>query len=105
MALAVGLFTDAIAILHAPDLLPRLIAVAELPAGALLALGLWTTIVASLTCLFQLALLPIFPGAIELHLIRSAVALCLALVGPGAWSLDARLFGRRRVEIQNLRDN
>jgi hypothetical protein len=25
----------------------------------------------------------------------------LALLGPGAWSIDARLFGWRRIDVQN----
>jgi uncharacterized membrane protein YphA (DoxX/SURF4 family) len=31
------------------------------------------------------------------------ITLCaaLALLGPGAWSVDARLFGWKRVDIQN----
>lgn len=105
MALAAGLFADAIARLRTPDLLLGSVALAELLAGALVWLGLRTAIVASFICLLQLALLALARGEIELHLLRSAVGLCLALVGPGAWSVDARLFGRRRVEIQNLRDN
>jgi len=32
-----------------------------------------------------------------------AVAVALALLGPGAFSLDARLFGRREVVIQGAR--
>jgi hypothetical protein len=28
-----------------------------------------------------------------------AVGMSLALLGPGAWSFDARLFGRRRIII------
>jgi putative oxidoreductase len=104
-ALAAGLFVDAITRLRAPDLLLVSVGLAELPAGALVLMGLWTAIVASLICLLQLALLALAQADMELHLLRSAVGLCLALAGPGAWSLDARFFGRRRVEIQNLRDN
>jgi hypothetical protein len=29
----------------------------------------------------------------------AVMALCLALLGPGAWSIDAHLFGRRRIHI------
>jgi uncharacterized membrane protein YphA (DoxX/SURF4 family) len=29
--------------------------------------------------------------------IAAAVAVALAMLGPGAWSLDARLFGRKRI--------
>jgi putative oxidoreductase len=104
-ALAAGLVADAIAKLHTPDLLLVSVALAELLTGALVWVGLWTVIVASLICLLQLAALLLAPEAIELHLLRAAVGLCLVFVGAGAWSVDARLFGRRRVEIHNLRDN
>ncbi len=26
----------------------------------------------------------------------------LAMVGPGAWSIDARLFGRKRIDMPEL---
>jgi hypothetical protein len=31
------------------------------------------------------------------HMLMASVGLALALIGPGAWSLDARLYGRRRL--------
>jgi hypothetical protein len=42
-------------------------------------------------------------GAIVLHVVLAAISVCLIVMGPGAWSIDARLFGRRRVDIQSLR--
>jgi hypothetical protein len=36
-------------------------------------------------------------GLSVLHLLSDCAV--LALVGPGAWSLDARLFGRREIVI------
>jgi hypothetical protein len=27
----------------------------------------------------------------------------LAMIGPGAWSVDARLFGRKRIDLPNHR--
>jgi hypothetical protein len=44
-------------------------------------------------------------GAVGPHALLAAIGLCLALLGPGAWSIDARLFGRRRVEIKQLRED
>jgi uncharacterized membrane protein YphA (DoxX/SURF4 family) len=29
--------------------------------------------------------------------VAAAAGLALAMLGPGAWSLDARLFGRKRI--------
>jgi len=30
----------------------------------------------------------------------AALGAALAMVGPGAWSIDARLFGRKRIDIR-----
>src|SRR5215813_2471228 len=105
IALSTGLLAEAVPRLHEPDLSAISLALGEIFTGALLLVGLWTSIVAMLASVLQLASLLATHGAIELHLLRSAVGLCLAFVGPCAWSVDARVFGRRRVEIKNLRDN
>jgi putative oxidoreductase len=34
------------------------------------------------------------------HMLWAAVGLCVAMLGPGAWSIDSRLFGRRRIEVR-----
>lgn len=35
----------------------------------------------------------------SLHLLLAALGISLVMLGPGAWSLDARLFGRKRIDI------
>jgi putative oxidoreductase len=35
-----------------------------------------------------------------MKLIEALLGAVLAMVGPGAWSIDARLYGRKRIEIQ-----
>ena len=65
--------------------------------------GLGTPIVAISVCALQIGILLATHGAIALRVVLAAISLCLAIMGPGAWSIDARLFGRRRVEIQSLR--
>jgi putative oxidoreductase len=32
-------------------------------------------------------------------IIQAVLGAVLAMVGPGAWSIDARLFGRKRIDI------
>jgi putative oxidoreductase len=32
-------------------------------------------------------------------IIQAALGAVLAMVGPGAWSIDARLFGRKRIDM------
>jgi putative oxidoreductase len=103
LTLVGGLLADAAARLHDPDFSLILLAVVEALTGAALLIGLGTPIMAILVCVLQLGMLPGTNGTIELHLLVTAVGLCLALTGPGAWSIDAHLFGRRRVEIKSLR--
>jgi putative oxidoreductase len=102
---ASGLVTEAVLWLQ-PPIAPgyAMLAVAEVLFIVLLILGLWTIAAAILTLLLQTAELLANHPAIELHLMRASLELCIALLGPGEWSLDARLFGRKRVEIRDLRD-
>jgi uncharacterized membrane protein YphA (DoxX/SURF4 family) len=36
----------------------------------------------------------------NLHLLLAALGVSLVMLGPGAWSVDARLFGRKRIDIR-----
>lgn len=101
---AVLIAAAVVAITRSPSSLVITLAFAELLTAAAIILGVWTPIVGVLVCLLQIGGLLKSDGAIEPHLVRAAVGLSLALLGPGAWSIDARLFGRRRVEIKHLRD-
>lgn len=35
------------------------------------------------------------------HLLLAALGAGLAMLGPGAWSVDSRLFGRKRLDIRD----
>jgi len=69
-----------------------------LPATVVL-LGIWTPIAALAQAVIELSLALSTPALADLHLTRAAVGLALAGMGPGAWSLDARLYGRKRIDI------
>jgi uncharacterized membrane protein YphA (DoxX/SURF4 family) len=44
------------------------------------------------------------PGGDPWNAVAGAtLAACLAMIGPGAWSIDARRFGRRRISLSNGR--
>jgi hypothetical protein len=68
-------------------------------AGVLLAVGLWTPIAAVFGTLLALAQAVGVPGRTCSELSLAAITAALGLLGPGAWSLDARLFGWKRIEI------
>ena len=71
--------------------------------GLALCIGLATPICALTCCLAAGYLLFNTAGAASLCLVISALnALALALLGPGAYSIDARLYGRRRVVFKKV---
>lgn len=97
-----SLIANATSSLHAAELSQLFPAAIDILTGVLVIVGLWTPIVGIIACLSQLALVLTIDGIGELPLLRASVGLSLALLGPGGWSVDARLFGRRRVEIKHL---
>lgn len=105
LMLAGGLCVDAIARLNDSATAQILLALGGIVSGMLLLIGLWTPIVGSAVCLIQLAVVATLAGAIEPALQRAAVGLCLVLLGPGTWSIDARLFGPRRVKLKSFHHN
>jgi uncharacterized membrane protein YphA (DoxX/SURF4 family) len=68
--------------------------------GILLLAGLWTPVVGALVA--AEALWNVFSSGHPWRWIMLAtLGAALALIGPGAWSIDARLFGWRRLEIRD----
>jgi hypothetical protein len=66
--------------------------------AAALGLGLLIPFTAVLAACFEITLWHFSFGTIAaLHVCAILIAVALAMLGPGAYSLDAKLFGRRRV--------
>lgn len=70
-------------------------------AGILILAGLWTPIAGSLVVLVELrnAFSHTDPWVC---ILLGALGAALGMIGPGAWSVDARLFGWKRIDTQRL---
>jgi putative oxidoreductase len=66
--------------------------------GIFILLGLWTPVVGTLLGLTEVWILFSRSTVSWIHLILAALGITLAMIGPGAWSVDARLFGRKHIE-------
>jgi putative oxidoreductase len=68
--------------------------------GVFLVCGLWTPVMGSIAAVIEL-LITFSPGGVEVtHILLVILSISLALLGPGAFSVDAHIFGRKRIDIR-----
>jgi hypothetical protein len=67
--------------------------------GVLLIAGLWTPLAGTVVAVLELShVLTIAPDRL-VCLLAGTVAGALAMLGPGRWSVDAQLFGWKRIDL------
>jgi putative oxidoreductase len=67
--------------------------------AGLILLGLWTPLAAALGAMVE-GWLSFAGGTFDIdHAMHALIALSLIMLGPGMWSVDARLYGRKRIEV------
>jgi uncharacterized membrane protein YphA (DoxX/SURF4 family) len=72
----------------------------QIAVGLLFLLGLWTPIAGIAVVLLEGWHLAAHSPDPWSHILLATIGIALALLGPGAWSVDARLFGWKRIQIR-----
>lgn len=67
-------------------------------AGILLLVGLWTPLAGALIAVIELWIATTHVSDPWIPIILATLGATAAMIGPGAWSIDARLFGRKHIE-------
>ena len=75
----------------------------QIGAGLMLLAGLWTPLAGLLVVVLEGWLLFAQPQDPWPHILLATLGGALALLGPGAWSVDAWLFGWKRINIRDRR--
>jgi len=78
---------------------PAILDVVTAGAAILLLIGLWTPPAGAVIALAQSRLAVIHPAEPWTFVHFAAMGAALAMLGPGGCSLDARLFGRKQIQI------
>lgn len=75
--------------------------------GVFLLAGLWTPVTGALAATNELWIaFSLYSSQRDvqwIHVLLAVLTAAVAMLGPGAWSVDARLFGRKRFDIE-IRD-
>ncbi len=65
--------------------------------GLLMLGGLWTPVVGATAAVVEVWIACTQPGTQSLAIMLAGLAISLAMIGPGTWSIDAQLYGRKQI--------
>jgi putative oxidoreductase len=92
-----------IGVLDSPPPVTVVLQIIGIGAGILLLVGLWTPVAGTLAAIAELsiALSRFFSHSRDpwIPIALAVLGVILAMVGPGSWSVDARLFGRKHIDF------
>ena len=72
-------------------------------AGLHLLIGLWTPSAGILLAICEMWIILSQTTELRSHILLASLGVALSMIGPGTWSLDARLYGWKRIEIPTRR--
>jgi uncharacterized membrane protein YphA (DoxX/SURF4 family) len=83
-----------------PSILPIVLSVLIVGTGLLLLAGLLTPFAGTLAAAIEVWKIFLQPEYLWIYILLGTISAGLAMIGPGAWSIDARLFGRKHIDIE-----
>ena len=99
LVLGTALIWRAVGRLHSdPSTDVTVLSVLGIGAAVLLLMGLWTPVAATLVAAIELWKIYWKLGDPWIYLLLGTIAIALAMLGPGLWSLDARMYGWKRID-------
>jgi uncharacterized membrane protein YphA (DoxX/SURF4 family) len=95
------IYFGVVGILGAPSLTTVVLQIIGAGTGLLLLAGLWTPVAGLLAAIVKVWIASSrflsHSGDPWIAVMQAVLGAALAMVGPGAWSIDARLFGRKHI--------
>ena len=70
--------------------------------GVMVVVGLFTPFAGIMAAAVEVWIAFSHPGYRWPHIGLAGLCLGLVMIGPGAWSIDARLFGRKQIDLSEL---
>jgi putative oxidoreductase len=92
------LYYGAMALAEAPHLELALPQIVGGVCGILIAAGLWTPLAGTVAAAVEVCIAWSHPKDMCTSIFLAVLGASLAMIGPGAWSVDARLFGRKQID-------
>jgi len=99
LVVGIALIGRAVAQLNSgPSFYVAALCVLAMGLGVLLLAGLWTPVAGTLVAVLEICQVPGHRGAPSTYIFMATIAAALALLGPGFWSVDRRIYGWKRID-------